>query len=301
MVDPKFDLLASFVIVAEECSFTRAAARLNVSQSALSHSIRNLEEKLGLRLLDRTTRSVTTTEAGQRLLHTLQPALESITSEVGNLVASQGRPTGVLRITASRHAYESLLEPLLGGFVTDYPDIRLELTLDDGFTDIVTERYDAGIRLGELVEQDMIARKIGPKVQPVVVAAPAYLAGRVTPRQPQDLREMRCIGYRMRSSGRLHAWPFFKDGSRLDVRVPDALVINDGDAILKSVLDGLGVAYLFLDQVEHHIASGRLVRLLSDWCPPMCGYHLYYANRKQMRPALSAFVDTLIRNRERRR
>lgn len=287
------DMLRAFAAVADERSFTRAAARLGVSPSALSHGMRGLESHLGVRLLDRTTRSVAPTEAGQRLLETLQPALDSIAVGIDALSRHRDRPAGSLRITATHHAYTSLLRPLLPRFIGDHPDIDLELALDDGFTDIVGARFDAGIRLGELLEKDMVALCIGPDVQPALVASPEYLACHGTPATPRDLRGHRCIGYRRRASGALYSWPFSHRGIRLDVRPAGGPVFHDDRATLDAALAGIGIAWLFLDQLEGLIEAGRLVRLLPEWIAPVSGYHLYYSDRRQKRPALAAFIDML--------
>ncbi|WP_207458244.1 LysR family transcriptional regulator [Azospirillum sp. SYSU D00513] len=294
---PRGDLpdLASFLVIAEEGSFTRAAAKLGVSTSALSHAMRALEERLGVRLLARTSRSVSVTEAGEELLRTLRPALESIDGAVTALARRRDKPSGTIRITSVMHAVTSVIWPVLPGFVAEHPDVTVELVVDYGLRNIVAERFDAGIRFGEMVEKDMIALRVGPDLRMAVVASPAYLAGRPAPVTPRDLGAHRCINYRLISSGGLYAWEFEKDGEELQVRVDGPLTFNEPDLMLKAALDGMGVAYLFEDQVTEHVASGRLVRLLEDWCAPFPGFFLYYPSRRQQPPALAAFVNALRR------
>jgi DNA-binding transcriptional LysR family regulator len=286
------DLLA-FLAVARERNFTRAAARLGVSQSALSHAVRGLEARLGLRLLSRTTRSVAPTEAGERLLATVGPAFDQIESSLAALSAFRDKPAGTIRITAGEHAAETILWPALQRLLPDYPDIKVEIVVDYGLTDIVAERYDAGIRLGEQVAKDMIAVRVGPDMRMAVVAAPSYFARRPRPRTPQDLTTHTCINIRLPTYGGLYAWEFQKGRRELKVRVDGQFVFNNIALRLNAALAGFGLAYLPEDEVQLHLADGRLVRVLPDWCPPFPGYHLYYPNRRQSTPAFALLVDAL--------
>jgi DNA-binding transcriptional LysR family regulator len=286
------DLLA-FLAVAKERSFTRAAAQLGVSQSALSHTIRGLEERLGLRLLTRTTRSVATTEAGERLLRNVGPRLEEIDAELSALTELREKPAGTVRITAGEHSAEAILWPALAKLLPRYPDIKVELTIDYGLTDIVAERYDAGVRLGEQVAKDMIAVRIGPDFRMAVVGAPGYFAKYAIPNKPQDLTAHNCINIRLPTYGGIYAWEFEKRGRALKVRVEGQLVFNNTALRLTAVLAGLGLAYLPEDQVRAPIAEGRLIRVLADWCPPFSGYHLYYPSRRQPAPAFAMLAEAL--------
>ena len=285
--------LLGFLAIAGERSFTRAAAKLGVSQSALSHSIRELEERLGVRLLMRTTRSVAPTEAGERLLRNLGPRFEEIDAELAALGALRNKPAGTIRITTGEHASETILWPALAKLLPRYPDIKVELAIDFGLTDIVAERYDAGVRLGEQVAKDMIAVRIGPDFSMAVVGSPGYFASRPKPRRPQDLTSHACINIRLPTHGAIYAWEFEKRGRELKVRVDGQLVFNNVGLRMNAVLAGLGLAYLPEDQVGKHLDSGRLVRVLDDWCPPFAGYHLYYPSRRQMTPAFALLVDAL--------
>ncbi len=285
--------LAAFEVVAREGGFTKAAAQLGVSPSALSHTMRALEERLGVRLLARTTRSVRVTEAGERLLQTLRPALANIAEELAALTALRQKPAGTVRITTIKHAYMSVLRPVLATFVPHYPDIHVEVTIDDGLTDIVAERYDAGIRFGGQVAKDMIAVRVGEDMQAAVVASPSYLARHPAPSSPFDLADHLCINYRLATAGGLYAWRFEKEGEPLEVRVEGPLTFNDGDLIVDAAANGHGLAYVFKSQVEEQLANGTLVRLLADWCPPFPGYHLYHPSRRQTPPALAALIDAL--------
>jgi DNA-binding transcriptional LysR family regulator len=286
------DLLA-FLVVARERSFTRAAAQLDVSQSALSHTIRGLEERLGLRLLTRTTRSVALTEAGERLMRTVAPKLEEIDAELAALTELRDKPAGTIRITAAEHSATTILWPALAKLLPRYPDIRVEVNVDYGLTDIVAERYDAGVRLGEQVAKDMIAVRIGPDFRMAVVGAPAYFAGHPKPVRPQDLTTHRCINIRLPTYGGIYAWEFEKRGRALRVRVEGQLVFNNMALRKNAVLAGMGLAYLPEDQVGPHLADGRLIQVLADWCPPFPGYHLYYPSRRQMAPAFAVLVEAL--------
>jgi DNA-binding transcriptional LysR family regulator len=286
------DILA-FLAVAKERSFTRAAAKLGVSQSALSHTVRGLEERLGLRLLTRTTRSVAPTEAGERLLQTVGPRFDEIDAELAALSELREKPAGTIRITTGEHSAEAILWPALATLLPHYPDIKVELVVDYGLTDIVAERYDAGVRLGEQVAKDMVAVRIGPDMRMAVVGAPSYFARRPRPKRPQDLTAHDCINIRFPTYGGLYAWEFEKRGRELKVRVDGQLVFNNIALRLNAVLAGFGLAYLLEDQVQAHLADGRLIRVLDDWCPPFSGYHLYYPSRRQPTPAFALLVDAL--------
>lgn len=285
--------LNAFLTVAEERSFTRAAGRLNTSQSALSHTIRRLETRLGVRLLNRTTRSVAPTEAGERLIGTLRPALDGIGAELIALSALREKPAGTIRITTAEHAAKTILWPALERLLPDYPDIVVEIFLDMGLTDIVTEQFDAGVRMGEQIAKDMIAVPIGPELRLIVVGAPSYLAGRPVPRTPQDLAEHACINLRLPTRGGLYAWEFEKDGRPLNVRVEGPLIFNDMSMIRDAALAGFGLAFQMEDDVARHLADGSLVQVLDDWCPPFPGYHLYYSSRRQPTPAFALLVEAL--------
>jgi DNA-binding transcriptional LysR family regulator len=286
------DLLA-FLAVARERSFTRAAAQLGVSQSALSHTVRGLEERLGIRLLSRTTRSVAPTEAGERLLRTVGPRFEEIDAELASLNELREKPAGTIRINAGEHAAISVLWPKLEGFLPEYPDIKVEIVVDNAFTDIVTERYDAGVRLGEQLEKDMVAVRIGPGLRMAVVGAPSYFARHAPPEVPQDLTRHTCINLRLPTYGGLYAWEFEKNGHALRVAVEGQLVFNTIGLRVSAALAGMGLACLAEDQVLPWIAEGRLVRVLEDWCPTYSGYHLYYPSRRQSSPAFALLVEAL--------
>jgi DNA-binding transcriptional LysR family regulator len=285
--------LFAFIAVAKERSFTRAAAKLGVSQSALSHTVRALEERLGLRLLTRTTRSVAPTEAGERLLHSIGPRFEEIDSELAALSALREKPAGTIRITAGEHAADTILWPAVARLLAAYPDIKVEIALDYALTDIVAERYDAGVRLGEQVAKDMIAVRIGPDMRMAVVGAPSYFAAHSRPRRPQDLTDHHCINIRLPTYGGLYAWEFEKAGRELKVRVEGQMVFNNTGLRLRAALAGFGLAYLPEDQVQPHLAAGELIRVLADWCPPFPGYHLYYPSRRQPTPAFALLVNAL--------
>lgn len=289
----RIDDLLAFLAIARERSFTRAAARLGVSQSALSHTIRGLEERLGLRLLTRTTRSVSTTEAGERLLRTLGPHFDQIEAELSSLSELRSKPAGNIRITTSAYAAESILMPALTKFLLDYSDIHVEAVIDQGLTNIVAERYDAGIRLGEQVDKDMIAVRIGPDLRMAAVASPSYLETHMKPKAPQDLTRHNCINLRMQTSGGLYAWEFEKNGRPLNVRVDGQIICNGSGAVVSAALLGLGIAYVPDDMVRTHIAQKKLVRVLGDWCPPFPGYHLYYPSKRQPSPAFRLLLEAL--------
>jgi DNA-binding transcriptional LysR family regulator len=285
--------LQAFMAVAKERSFTKGAAKLGVSQSALSHTIRELEERLGIRLLTRTTRSVSPTNAGERMLSTIGPRLEEIETELASLSELREKPAGTIRITTGEHAAESILWPALAKLFPKYPDIKVELIIDYGLTDIVTERYDAGVRLGEQIAKDMIAVRIGPDIRMAVVAAPSYFSKRSHPKRPQDLTDYTCINLRLPTYGSVYAWEFEKNGREVKVHVEGQVTFNNLALRLKAVLAGCGLAYLPEDQVRTHISEGRLVRVLADWCPKFSGYHLYYPSKRQATPAFRVLVDGL--------
>jgi DNA-binding transcriptional LysR family regulator len=287
------DDLAAFAAVARERSFTRAAAVLGTSTSNLSHTVRRLEERLGTRLLQRNSRSVMPSEAGDALLATLEPALDNIEGALETLGRERGAISGTLRLTATRQAYEAIVRPVLPAFLAEHPRATVEVLIDTAYRDIVAERFDAGIRLGEKLEQDMIALRVGPALEMAVVATPGYLANAGPIAHPRDLTRHRCINYRMVAAGTLYAWEFERDGQPLDIRVPGPLTFNEPDLMLAAALDGLGVGYLLRDVVEPHLAERRLVRLLADWTPPFPGFHLYYPSRRQIRPVLSAFIEAV--------
>ncbi|MBC2667457.1 LysR family transcriptional regulator [Novosphingobium flavum] len=285
--------LAAFAAVAEERSFTRAAARLRTSQSAISQTVKRLEAQLGIKLLSRTTRNVGVTEAGEQLLEALRPALGEIEARLVSLSRFRDRPAGTVRITCSRHAAETILWPAVDRILADYPDIQIELSLDSALTNIVADRFDAGVRLGERVERDMIAVRIGPDLRLVVVGAPEYFARRGTPDTPRDLTDHACINLRMATKGEIYAWEFEKDGVPLNVRVDGPLVVNDSSVALSAALAGHGLAFVMEDQVRKHIAEGRLVCALEDWCPAFPGHHLYYPSRRELPPAFAVVVEAL--------
>jgi DNA-binding transcriptional LysR family regulator len=292
---PKTDLnqLTWFQIVAEERSFTKAAAKLGVAQSTLSHTIKQLEERMGLRLLTRTTRNVATTVAGGRLLQTITPRIAEIEDEIAALTALREKPSGSIRLTLSDHALESVVWPKLKPVLKDYPDINVELILDSTFRNIVEEGFDAGVRLGESVEKDMIAVKIGPDWRLVAVASPDYVAARGKPKHPQDLVRHVCINMRHETAGGLYAWEFEKNGQVLRVRVNGQLTFNNSYAMIDAALNGYGIAYVPENIVERHIASGALVQVLDSWSPFFDGYFLYYPSRRQNLPAFKVIVDAL--------
>jgi DNA-binding transcriptional LysR family regulator len=286
------DLLA-FLAVANERSFTKAAAKLGLSQSALSHTLRNLEERLGVRLLTRTTRSVAPTEAGGRLLHSLGPRFEEIDAELAALSELRDKPAGTIRITATEYAVDTLLWPKLAKFLAKYPDIKVEAISESALTDIVAQRFDAGVRIGEQVAKDMIAVRIGPDLRMAVVGTPSYFKRQAEPKKPQDLINHRCINLRLPTQGGLYAWEFEKGTRKLKVRVEGPLTFNGSYQMLNAALAGFGVAYVPEDLTQPHLARGRLKRVLEDWCPPFSGYHLYYPSRRQTTPAFALLVEAL--------
>jgi DNA-binding transcriptional LysR family regulator len=288
-----FHDVIAFVSVAKERNFTKAAAKLGVSQSALSHTVRALEARLGVRLLARTTRSVAPTEAGERLLAVVAPRFDEIDAELAALSELRERPAGTIRITAGEHPASAILWPAIARLLPDYPDIKVEVIVDQGLTDIVSERYDAGVRLGEQVDKDMIAVRIGPDMRMAVVGAPSYFARRRKPKTPHDLTEHNCVNLRLPTYGGLYAWEFEKGGRELRVRVDGQLVFNTIDLRLKAVLAGVGLACLPEEQVSGPLARGDLIRVLADWCPPFSGYHLYYPSRRQPTPAFVVLLEAL--------
>lgn len=285
--------LLGLVVVAREGSFTRAAATLGVTQSALSQSIRGLEERLQIRLLTRTTRSVSTTPAGERLVRAIGHRFDEIEAELDALTALRDKPAGTVRITCGDHALHSILLPRLAPVLREYPEIALEFDVNYGFRDIVADRFDAGVRLGNTIDKDMIAVPIGPSLRMAVVASPEYFADRPPPRVPRDLTAHRCINQRMLTSGGLYVWDFERRGRKVNVRVDGPLVFNTSPPQVDAALAGLGVALLPEDELIGHIEAGRLVRVLEDWCPKFAGYHLYYPSRRQPAPAFSLVVEAL--------
>src|SRR5882672_3095359 len=285
--------LAAFAIVAEERSFTRAAARLGVSPSALSHTMRRLEERLRLRLLARSTRSVSTTETGERLLARVGPALEEISHAVEDLGHFLERPSGHVRITASRQAARMVLTPALPRFVQSYPEIVLEVLIEPGFTDIVARRFDAGIRLGESLEKDVIAVPVTGQLRMAVVGAPHYFAMHPAPATPHDLRKHRCINFRLPAAGTIYKWEFEQGRHKMEVGVEGPLVFDDEDMVIDAALAGVGLAFLIEDQVTSLVQAGALARVLEDWCPPFPGFFLYYTGRRQVSPGLAALINTI--------
>jgi DNA-binding transcriptional LysR family regulator len=286
------DLLA-FLAVGRERSFTKGAAKLGLSQSALSHTIRELEARLGVRLLTRTTRSVSPTDAGERLLQVLAPRFEEIDAELAALSELRKKPAGTIRITATDYAADTVLWPKLTKFLPLYPDIKIEMIIDHGLTDIVAQRFDAGVRAGEQVAKDMIAVRIGPDLRMAVVAAPSYFRKHQEPKRPQDLIGHDCINLRLMTYGGLYPWEFEKAGREIKVRVEGQLAFNGSFQMLTAALAGFGVAYVPEDLAQPHIAKGRLKRVLEDWCAPYSGYHLYYPSRRQSSAAFSLLVEAL--------
>lgn len=285
--------LAIFAMVAEERNFTRAAAKLGMSQSALSHAMRRLEAKLGLRLLTRTTRSVSTTAAGEQLLATVRPALDEIDRKLAALTELRVRPAGTVRITASMHAARAVLWPVIDRLTSEHPDVEIELNVNSGFVDIVAERFDAGVRLGESLEKDMIAIPIGPRLRMAAVGSPEYFARNSIPQTPHDLPNHKCINLRMHSSGGLYAWEFEKAGRELRIKVDGQLVLNDVDLIVSAAMAGHGIAFMVEDHVSSQLAAGTLVRVLEDWCDPFDGHYLYYTSRRQPSLAFSLVLEAL--------
>jgi DNA-binding transcriptional LysR family regulator len=287
------DQLASFVAVARERSFTGAAAKLKVSQSALSHTVRELEERLGIRLLTRTTRSVSPTEAGERLLRTIGPRFDEIEAEIAAVRELREKPSGTIRITATEFSIDTLLVPKLAPLLREYPDIKVEMIIDYGLTDIVAQQYDAGVRSGEQVAKDMIAVRIGPDMRMAVVGAPAYFKAHPEPKRPQDLVEHNCINLRLPTHGGVYAWEFEKGNRELRARVEGQLTFNGTAQLLNAALAGCGLAYVPEGFAAGHVAKGRLKRVLADWCPSYSGYHLFYPSRRQSSAAFALVVEAL--------
>jgi DNA-binding transcriptional LysR family regulator len=285
--------LLGFVTVAREGSFTRAAATLGVTQSALSQSIRGLEERLQIRLLTRTTRSVSTTAAGERLMRAIGHRFDEIDSELAALTELRDKPAGTVRITCGDHGLQSILLPRLAPLLRDCPDITLEFDVNYGFRDIVADRFDAGVRMGSTIDKDMIAIPIGPLLRMAVVASPGYFAAHPMPRVPRDLTAHRCINQRMPTSGGLYVWDFERRGRKVNVRVDGQLIFNTSPPQVDAALAGLGIALLPEDELLSHMVAGRLVRVLEDWCPKFAGYHLYYPSRRQPSPAFALVVEAL--------
>lgn len=285
--------LAAFAVVAEERSFTRASARLGVSPSALSHTMRRLEERLGVQLLARSTRSVSTTQAGERLLARLNPAINEIATAVEQLGEISGRPSGHIRISAPGEAARRVIAPALPKFVEAYPDIVVEVLIEQAFTNIVERRLDAGIRLGESLEKDVVAVPVSGPLRMAVIASPAYVKRHGTPTTPRDLRSHRCINLRLPAAGTIYKWEFERGAEKMEVAVDGPLIFDAGGMMVDAALAGVGIGYVLEDRAREHFKSGTLVRLLQDWCPPFPGFHLYYPGRRQLSPALGAFIEAI--------
>jgi len=300
MPQENFNDFLAFIAVARERSFTKAAAKMEVSQSALSHAIRRMEARLGVRLLTRTTRSVSPTEAGERLFQVVGPRFEEIEAELASLSELRQKPAGTIRITATDYSANTVLWPKLPKLLREYPDVKVEIAIDYGLIDIVAQRYDAGVRSGEQVAKDMIAVRIGPDSRMAVVGAPSYFAKRPAPKTPRDLTEHNCINLRLPTRGGFYAWEFEKGSRKLNVRVDGQLIFNGTYQILNAALAGFGLAYVPQDLAQPHVAKGRLKRVLEDWCPPFSGPHLYYPSRRQISPAFSLLVDALRHHRQAR-
>jgi DNA-binding transcriptional LysR family regulator len=290
--DTMADLVA-FLAVARERSFTRAAAKLGVSPSALSHTIRKLEERLGVRLLTRTSRNVSTTEPGERLLERVGPHFDQVAAELQGLTELLDKPAGTLRITTGDQPAESILLPAVAKLLPLYPDLTIELTIDNGFVDIVAERFDAGVRLGETLAQDMVAVRIGPDMQMAIAGSPAYFSVHGGPLTPDELSGHNCINLRHQAKGGVSIWDLEKDGRALNVRVEGQLIVNDIALVRQAAVDDIGLCYLPKDYLQAQLDTGELVQILQDWCPPFPGYHLYYPSRRQQSPALAAFVSAV--------
>jgi DNA-binding transcriptional LysR family regulator len=294
-MQPSLDQLRILLVVARERSFTRAAAVLGLPQSSVSRSIRGLENQLGIPLLSRTTRSVAPTEAGERLLSGIGPAMDQIDAEFAQLGTASGQIVGTVRITTVAHAYQTVLRPVLASLRAEHSQLSIEVNIDDGFSDIVAQRFDAGIRFGGLIEKDMIALRVGPDVKVAIVASPGYVAAKGSPSTPEDLLSYDCINYRQTFARGLYRWEMEKDGVSTEVRVDGGLILNDGSAIIDAARDGLGIAYTFRDAIQDDLDAGALVSLLEDWCPTFPGYHIYYPGRSQVSPSLRVLLDRLKR------
>jgi DNA-binding transcriptional LysR family regulator len=292
MVRDELSVLAAFLAVAEEQSFTKAAKRLEVSTSALSHAIRRLEEQIGVRLLARTTRSVSPTDAGEQLLARLRPALGDIRGALGQIAGLRDRPAGRLRLRMPRLAAMTVLAPKLGRLARDYPDLVLDVTTDESRDDLVAAGFDAGIQLGEFIEQDMIAVRVSQDHRAAIVGSPGYFESHPKPESPHDLLRLRCINFRHGSEG-VYRWEFDKGDQSLKVSVNGPLIVDDVEIVLRAAIDGVGLAFLAEEHADPYVGSGALVRVLEDWCPPFPGFFLYYPSRRQQPAALSALIDTL--------
>jgi DNA-binding transcriptional LysR family regulator len=288
-----FNDLQAFLLVARSRSFTKAAAQLGVSPSALSHSMRGLEERLGIRLLTRTTRSVSPTEAGERLLHTVGPRFEEVEQELAALNELRQKPAGTIRITAGDHASVTILWPRLSKVLAKYPDIKVEINMEGGLVDLAAQRFDAGVRLGEQVLRDMVSMRIGPDLRFAVVGTKAYFAKRGIPKTPQDLVGHSCINLRLPTHGGLWAWEFERNRREMKVRVDGQVILNNIFQVRDAALDGLGLAYIPEDLARPYISKGQLVWVLDEWSPPWSGYHLYYPSRRQSSPAFAAMIEAL--------
>ncbi|WP_024695882.1 LysR family transcriptional regulator [Pseudomonas syringae] len=293
MSTPRLNDLQAFLAVARDQSFTRAAVKLGVTASALSHTIRGLEERMGVRLLARTTRNVAPTEAGEKLMNTIGPLLDQIATEVAVLGEMRDKPAGTIRVTCSDDAAENIIRPMLAGFLAQYPDIQVEVCIDYGFTNIVSERFDAGIRLGESISKDMIAVRLGPDWRLSVVGTPEYFEKHAAPLIPQDLTQHTCINIRHSPNGSCYAWEFEKDGRKLNTRVNGQFTSNSMIHVMNAALDGVGLAYVPDFLARPYLESGRLKEVLADWSPYFEGFHLYYPNRRQASPAFTAFVEAI--------
>jgi len=293
MVRDELSVLSALLVVAEERSFTKAAKQLGVSPSALSHAIRGLEERLGVRLLARTTRSVAPTQAGEQFIARLGPALADVRGALDQVTGLRARPAGRVRLVTSRAAARMVLAPKLAQFEREYPDVQLELTTtEESRLDLVGAGFDAGIHLGEFVERDMVAVRVSGEQRAAIVAAPSYFASHSKPKSPRDLPAHRCINFRHGSAGVYH-WEFDKGRKSLAVAVNGPLTVDDADVMIRAAVDGVGLAFTLEEHVATHLADGTLVRVLDDWCPPFAGYFLYYPSRRQQPPALSALIETL--------
>lgn len=293
MLKDNFNELQIFLLVAKEGSFTKAAAKLGVSQSALSHAIKGLEERLNTRLLTRTTRSVAPTQVGEKVIACLEPRIADLEQELDSLIQQDGKIAGDIRLSVSEHAARSVLWPKLKPFLRAHPEINIEVMVDNGFVNIVEGRFDAGVRLGESVEKDMIAVRIGPAMRMAIVASPDYFATQSLPRVPNDLQHHRCINMRMPTAGGLYHWEFEKAGKSLRVRVEGQLTFNLLTERIDAALSGFGIACIPEDRVQAYVNAGELIRVLEDWCPAFSGYYLYYPSRKQHRPAFALMIEAL--------
>jgi DNA-binding transcriptional LysR family regulator len=298
MHQDQLDGIVTFIAVAEEKGFSAAAVRLGVSPSAVSQAIRNLERRVGLALFSRNTRGVSLTEAGEKYFERVLPAVRELALASEELGAAADRPAGNLRITVARSGHMIVLQPVLRRFLERYPEIRVDLCIDNSLVDIVGRGYDAGIRFGDRVERDMVAVRIGPPIAAYIVASPDYLARHGVPRHPHDLLGHDCICFRLMSTGQIERWSFEKDGQTLELTVSGRLILNDSAALVQSALDGIGIGYMVNGYIERFIDEGRLVRLLADWSPPLPGYTLYYPDRRHVAPKLRAFIDFLREERD---